>query len=144
MKTRIVIGVLAGLINDYLPDPGNFDRWSNDSDAGGLRLLNGGLHRDDSDPLAGTVVSVDLGADCRFQFHANSRLGIDFAGGDAAGIPRNAPDVVRQLSAETGLQLHFGHNARAFNRQSGPLQRLFSESPQAGDRDDDLSVLLRR
>ena len=31
----LVIGVLAGLINDYLPDRGNFDAWSADPDGGG-------------------------------------------------------------------------------------------------------------
>jgi tetratricopeptide (TPR) repeat protein len=33
----LVIGVLAGLINDYLPDCGNFDAWSVDPD-GGVQL----------------------------------------------------------------------------------------------------------
>lgn len=33
----LVIGVLAGLINDYLPDRGNFDAWSM-ADDGGLKL----------------------------------------------------------------------------------------------------------
>jgi hypothetical protein len=31
----LVIGVLAGLINDYLPDKGNFDAWAADPDGGG-------------------------------------------------------------------------------------------------------------
>ncbi|MEM1329448.1 MAG: hypothetical protein AAGG07_02685 [Planctomycetota bacterium] len=35
----LVTGVLAGLMNDYLPDPGNFDAWVNDSSrVGGARL----------------------------------------------------------------------------------------------------------
>ena len=34
-------GVLAGLINDYLPDRGNFDAWAGDSSGGGqLNLAN--------------------------------------------------------------------------------------------------------
>jgi hypothetical protein len=37
----LVIGVLAGLINDYLPDKGNFDCWANDPTGGGqLNLAN--------------------------------------------------------------------------------------------------------
>lgn len=37
----LVTGVLAGLINDYLPDRGNFDAWAADPDAGGqLNLAN--------------------------------------------------------------------------------------------------------
>jgi uncharacterized protein DUF4062 len=37
----LVTGVLAGLINDYLPDRGNFDAWVGDSDYGGrLNLAN--------------------------------------------------------------------------------------------------------
>lgn len=32
----LVIGVLAGLINDYLPDRGNFDTWATDPGGGGL------------------------------------------------------------------------------------------------------------
>lgn len=37
----LVIGVLAGLINDYLPDRGNFDAWASDPSAGGkLDLAN--------------------------------------------------------------------------------------------------------
>lgn len=31
----LVIGVLAGLINDYLPEPGNFDAWATDPQGGG-------------------------------------------------------------------------------------------------------------
>ncbi len=31
----LVTGVLAGLINDYLPDRGDFDAWSTDADGGG-------------------------------------------------------------------------------------------------------------
>ena len=31
----LTIGVLAGLVKDYLPDRGNFDRWSADPDGGG-------------------------------------------------------------------------------------------------------------
>jgi len=31
----LVIGVLAGLVNDYLPDRGNFDAWAEDSVGGG-------------------------------------------------------------------------------------------------------------
>jgi hypothetical protein len=31
----LTIGVLAGLVNDYLPDRGNFDRWSADPEGGG-------------------------------------------------------------------------------------------------------------
>ena len=31
----LVTGVLAGLINDYLPDRGNFDAWANDANYGG-------------------------------------------------------------------------------------------------------------
>ena len=31
----LVIGVLAGLINDYLPDKGNFDAWARDPNGGG-------------------------------------------------------------------------------------------------------------
>lgn len=31
----LTIGVLAGLVKDYLPDRGNFDRWSTDSEGGG-------------------------------------------------------------------------------------------------------------
>lgn len=38
----LVIGVLAGLINDYLPDRGNFDAWSTDRE-GGAALNLGGL-----------------------------------------------------------------------------------------------------
>jgi hypothetical protein len=34
----LVTGVLAGLINDYMPDRGNFDAWVKDSDLGGARL----------------------------------------------------------------------------------------------------------
>jgi len=37
----LVTGVLAGLINDYLPDRGNFDAWADDPDHGGhLNLAN--------------------------------------------------------------------------------------------------------
>jgi hypothetical protein len=37
----LVTGVLAGLINDYLPDKGNFDAWAADPDGGGrLNLAN--------------------------------------------------------------------------------------------------------
>ena len=37
----LVIGVLAGLINDYLPDKGNFDAWAADPTGGGqLNLAN--------------------------------------------------------------------------------------------------------
>lgn len=37
----LVIGVLAGLINDYLPDKGNFDAWADDAAGGGqLNLAN--------------------------------------------------------------------------------------------------------
>lgn len=37
----LVIGVLAGLINDYLPDRGSFDAWVDDSNGGGqLNLAN--------------------------------------------------------------------------------------------------------
>jgi hypothetical protein len=37
----LVTGVLAGLINDYLPDKGNFDAWATDPDGGGrLNLAN--------------------------------------------------------------------------------------------------------
>ena len=37
----LVTGVLAGLINDYLPDRGNFDAWAADPDGGGqLNLAN--------------------------------------------------------------------------------------------------------
>jgi pentatricopeptide repeat protein len=37
----LVVGVLAGLINDYLPDRGNFDSWSADPSGGGqLNLAN--------------------------------------------------------------------------------------------------------
>ena len=37
----LVTGVLAGLINDYLPDKGNFDAWVSDSTGGGqLNLAN--------------------------------------------------------------------------------------------------------
>jgi hypothetical protein len=37
----LVIGVLAGLVNDYLPDKGNFDAWSDDPTGGGqLNLAN--------------------------------------------------------------------------------------------------------
>jgi tetratricopeptide (TPR) repeat protein len=37
----LVTGVLAGLINDYLPDKGNFDAWAADSAGGGqLNLAN--------------------------------------------------------------------------------------------------------
>ena len=37
----LVIGVLAGLINDYLPDRGNFDAWAADPEYGGqLNLAN--------------------------------------------------------------------------------------------------------
>lgn len=37
----LVIGVLAGLINDYLPDRGNFDAWADDPIGGGqLNLAN--------------------------------------------------------------------------------------------------------
>jgi hypothetical protein len=35
----LVVGVLAGLINDYLPDRGNFDAWSIDRRGGGLLNL---------------------------------------------------------------------------------------------------------
>jgi hypothetical protein len=31
----LTIGVLAGLVNDYLPDRGNFDRWASDPEGGG-------------------------------------------------------------------------------------------------------------
>ncbi len=34
----LVTGVLAGLINEYLPDPGNFDAWVKDVGQGGARL----------------------------------------------------------------------------------------------------------
>ncbi len=34
----LVTGVLAGLINEYMPDEGNFDAWVNDVDQGGARL----------------------------------------------------------------------------------------------------------
>ena len=34
----LVTGVLAGLINDYLPDRGNFDAWVKDASQGGARL----------------------------------------------------------------------------------------------------------
>lgn len=37
----LIIGVLAGLINDYLPDRGNFDAWSVDPDGGGQLNLAG-------------------------------------------------------------------------------------------------------
>ena len=37
----LVIGVLAGLINDYLPNKGNFDAWADDPTGGGqLNLAN--------------------------------------------------------------------------------------------------------
>src|SRR5690606_20965952 len=37
----LVIGVLAGLINDYLPEKGNFDTWAADPNGGGrLNLAN--------------------------------------------------------------------------------------------------------
>lgn len=37
----LVTGVLAGMINDYLPDRGNFDAWAADRDGGGqLNLAN--------------------------------------------------------------------------------------------------------
>jgi hypothetical protein len=37
----LVTGFLAGLINDYLPDKGNFDAWAADADGGGrLNLAN--------------------------------------------------------------------------------------------------------
>jgi hypothetical protein len=35
----LVIGVLAGLVNTYLPDPGNFDRWVDDRRHGGALNL---------------------------------------------------------------------------------------------------------
>ena len=35
----LVTGVLAGLVNDYLPDRGNFDAWAADPDRGGLLNL---------------------------------------------------------------------------------------------------------
>src|ERR1019366_4994180 len=34
----LVTGVLAGLINDYLPDKGNFDAWAADPGGGGSQL----------------------------------------------------------------------------------------------------------
>src|SRR5262249_8884368 len=37
----LVTGILAGLINDYLPDRGNFDAWAADNNGGGqLNLAN--------------------------------------------------------------------------------------------------------
>ena len=35
----LTIGILAGLINEYLPDRGNFDTWESDPDGGGLLNL---------------------------------------------------------------------------------------------------------
>ncbi len=37
----LVIGVLAGLINNYMPDKGNFDAWATDPDEGGKLNLAG-------------------------------------------------------------------------------------------------------
>ncbi len=39
----LVTGVLAGLINDYMPSRGNFDAWAKDSKKGGAQLKLAGL-----------------------------------------------------------------------------------------------------